>query len=849
VSIRTPDQRLRVFVSSALGELAGERRAVREAIESLRLTPVMFEQGARPHPPRALYRAYLEQSDVFVGLYWERYGWIAPGENVSGLEDEYALAGNRPKLVYIKEPAPKRESQLEKLIERIQADDEVSYRRFANADELRSLVADDLAVLLTERFAASATRSKEARRAGRVPRPLTRLIGREEDVTHVLELLDDPENRMVTLFGTGGVGKTRLALAVAERAKDRYPDGVAYVELAAVTEPSLVIPTIAEALGVEEGAGASLDIRLREALAATHMLIVLDNVEQLADAAPDLADLLASAPGIQLLVTSRRVLNVRGERVYAVEPLPVPAADGEVTAAIELFIERAVASRPDFRPTDDDLAAIGELARRLDGLPLAIELASARLRMLSPRAVLERMGDRRLEFLRGGTRDLPERQQTLRDTIGWSHSMLTTDAQTLFARLAVFGGSASLDAIEQVANPDGRLVILELLASLVDTSLLRAAGEAAEPRFGMLETIREFAAEQLEVSGGADEYRARHEAYYLALSERGNIALGTADQLEWLDRFTRETDNFRAVLRRAVRRDDAAVGVRMGRALATYWHMRGSYSEGRGWMKEVAALPRARPRERAVAWTIGAFQALGQGDFEMLDENLDDALRAAQEADDRWTVGFAQLLRAVVIGSSADDERWRTALSDATASFDEEGEPLLVGLCMLSRSYLARLHGRFDEALDSAEAARDLSVRIGEWYVRMVASALLARTALELSDPAGAHGPAIDSLDAAQRIRNMGFAGYALALWAMAELREGRTERAARLFAMAERGYRQARSRPWSPDAEIHRRLETDLRAALGDHYDELVAEARQVDFDAAITELAAEAVGQSRGN
>jgi predicted ATPase len=836
-------------VSSTLGELADERRAVREAIESLRLTPVMFEQGARPHPPRALYRAYLEQSDVFIGLYWERYGWVAPGENVSGLEDEYSLAGSRPKLVYIKAPATKRESRLEKLIARIQADDKVSYRRFANADDLRSLVADDLAVLLTERFAASAGRSKEpAGRTSPVPRPLTRLIGRQEDVTRVLELLDDPENRMVTLFGAGGVGKTRLALAVAERAKDRYPDGVAYVELAPVTEPLLVIPTIAEALGVEEGAGASLDIRLREALRAAHMLIVLDNVEQLADAAPDLADLLSNAPDIQLLVTSRRVLNVRGEHVYTVEPLPVPATDGEITPAVEMFIDRAVASQPEFRPTDDDLAAIGELARRLDGLPLAIELASARLRVLSPRAVLERMGHRRLEFLGGGTTDLPERQKTLRDTIAWSHSMLTGGAQTLFARLAVFVGSASLDAIEQVANPDGRLVTLDLLASLVDTSLLLAAGETAEPRFGMLETIREFAAEQLEASGEADKYRARHASYYLELADRGNIALGTSDQLEWLDRFSRETDNFRAVLRRAVRRDDAAVGVRMGRALATYWHIRGSYSEGRGWMKEVAALPGAGPRERAVAWTIGAFQALGQGDFELLDENLDEALRAANQADDRWTAGFAQLLRAVVIGSGADDEQWRTALSDATATLDAEGEPLLVGLCMLTRSYLARLHGRFDEAFDDAQAARDLSVRIGEWYVRMVASALLARTALELHDPAGATGYAIDSLVAAQRIRNMGFAGYALALWAMAELREGRTERAARLFALSERGYRLARSHPWRPDAEIHRRLEADLRSALGDRYGQLVAEARQVDFDAAITELATEAVGQSRG-
>ena len=846
VSIRTPDQRLRVFVSSTLEELADERRAVREAIESLRLTPVVFEQGARPHPPRALYRAYLEQSDVFIGLYWERYGWVAPGEEVSGLEDEYALAGSRPKLVYIKAPAPERESRLEGLIARIQAEDEVSFRRFADADELRSLVTDDLAVLLTERFAASAGGSKEpAHRAGRVPHPLTRLIGREENVTRVLELLDDPENRMLTLFGTGGVGKTRLALAVAERAQDRYPDGVAYVELAAVTEPSLVISSIAEALGMEEGTGASLGIRLRDELAATHMLIVLDNVEQLVDATPELADLLVGAPGIQLLVTSRRVLNMRGERVYAVEPLPVPAVDGEITPAVELFIERAAASRPDFWPTADDLAAIGELARRLDGLPLAIELASARLGVLTPRAVVERMGEHRLEFLRSGTRDLPERQRTLRDTIAWSYSMLSADAQALFARLAVFAGSASLDAVEQVANPDGRLANLDVLASLIDTSLIGAVPDAAEPRFGMLETIREFAEERLEASGVAHEYRARHEGYYLDLAERGSIALGTADQVEWLDRLTREIDDLRAVLRRAVRRDDAIVGVRMGRALAFYWHMRGSYSEGRGWMKEVAALSSAGPRERAEAWTIAAFQATGEGDLELLEADLDDSLRAANEADDRRTIAFAELMRAIVFGSAADDQRWRAALSDATASLDAEGEPLLVGMCMLARSYLARVHGHIAEALDSAQAAHDHSARIGEWYVRMMASAFLARTALELQDPAGARRHAIDSLLAAQRIRNMGFAGYALEHWATAELRQGHTERAARLFALTVRGYRQTRSQPWGPDAGIYRRLETDLRAALGNRYDELVAEARQVDFDDAITDLATEAVGR----
>jgi predicted ATPase len=841
VSIRTPDQRLRVFVSSTLQELAEDRRAVREAIESLRLTPVMFEQGARPHPPRALYRAYLEQSDVFIGLYWERYGWVAPGEEMSGLEDEYELSGDRPKLIYIKTPAPNREPRLSKLIARIQRDDRASYRAFSDADELRSLVADDLAVLLTERFSGSTAPRAEASRSENLPplpRPPTRLIGRDRDIARVLDLLADPGTRMVTIFGTGGIGKSRLALAVAERANDRYADGVAYVELAAVTEPSLLLPTIAKALGVEEKTGVSIGPQLRDRLADVQMLIVLDNMEQLTDAAADVSDLLAGAEALQLLVTTRRILNIRGERVFALEPLAIPAADGAITSAVELFLERARAIRPEYQPSDEDLTAIAELSRRLDGLPLAIELASAHMRTLSPRAILERMGDHPLEFLRTGPRDLPPRQRTLRDTIAWSHSLLSSDSQLLFARLAVFAGSADLEAIEEVTNPDGRLNTLDLLSDLVDESLVRAAGEAAEPRFGMLETIREFAVERLEASGEAAEYRARHETHYVELAERGDAALGTADQVQWLDRFDRENDNFRAVLRRALRRDDAATAVRMGRALASYWYMRSSHSEGRGWMEQIAALPGAGPHERAMAWTIGAIQAFLQGNFEPLETGLDEALRLAGQAEDQRTMAFAQLLRAVASGAAPDDERWQDALAEASRRLEAEGEPLAIGFGLVAGSVLARIHGRMEESQRLAQAAHDLSTRIGESYVRMYASTQLARAALGLGDAAAAQRYAVEALLAAQRLRNLSAASYALELWATAELRAGRIERAGRLFVLAERGYRQVGSGLWPTDAELHRQLDAELQAALGHQHDQVLAEARDVDLDEAIAQL-----------
>jgi predicted ATPase len=840
VPIRTPDQRLRVFVSSSLQELAKERRAVRGAIESLRLTPVMFEQGARPHPPRALYRAYLEQSDVFIGLYWERYGWVAPGEKISGLEDEYGLSGDRPKLIYIKTPSSSREPRLAQLIDRIQRDDRVSYRSFSDADDLRSVVADDLAVLLTERYSASVPSvAFRSRAPAPLPRPPTRLVGRDDEVVRVLDLLAEPETRLVTIFGSGGIGKSRLALAVAERAKDRYTDDVAYVDLAAVTEPSLLLSTIAVAVGVQEGSGGSLRVHLRDRLAGAQMLMVLDNMEQLIDAVSEVSDLLAGTDALQMLVTSRRILDVRGERVFELEPLALPGANGGITAAVELFVERARGFRPDYQPSDDDLVAIAELTRRLDGLPLAIELASARLRLLSPHAVLERMGHARLDFLRTGPSDIPPRQRTLRDTIAWSHSLLPSGSRTLFARLAVFVGSADLVAIEDVTNPNGKLDTLDLLADLVEQSLVRATSEAGEPRFGMLETIREFAVERLEASGEAAAYRARHAAHYLALAERGNAALGSAHQVQWLARLGRENDNFRAVLRRALRRDDAAAAVRMGRALSSYWSMHSSYSEGRGWMDRISALPSAGAYERAMAWTIGAIQAFLQGNFDQLETGLDEAAGLAVEPLDRRIVALAQLLQSLASGMRPADERWHDTLTDASRKLEAEGEPLAIGFGLVARAVLSRVHGRPDEAKRLAQAGYDLSTRIGESYVRMFASAQLARATLDLGDAANVPRHAVEALLAAQRLGNVIAESYALALWAAAELRDGRIERAGRLFALAERGYKQVGSGPWPTDAELHRQVKTDLQAALGYLYEQMVAEARDVDYDEAITEIA----------
>src|SRR5215207_6113746 len=784
--ILTPDQRLRVFISSTLEEMEPDRRAAEEAIENLHLTPVMFERGARPYPPRALYRAYLEQSDVFLGLYWERYGWVAPGEEVSGLEDEYSLSGDRPKLIYIRKPAPNREPQLSNLIGRIQRDDRVSYKPFKDSEELRAIVADDLVVLLTERFAASAAPRDQPSLSEMLtppPRPPTRLIGRDEEVTELLNILAAPDSRVVTIVGPGGVGKSRLALEVARQANARFSDGVAYVEFAAISEPALMVATIAKARGVQEGTGGSIETQLQNRLAHARMLIVLDNLEQLSEAAVHIAEVVSKTDALQLLVTSRRMLHIRAEHVFPLDPLEVPAADDSITAAVELFVEQARRFRPNYQPNDEDMAAVAELTRRLDGLPLAIELASARVRLMSPTFILDRMGYERLDFLGAGPSDMPARQRTLRDTIAWSHSLLSSESQLFFARLAVFVGSADLKAIEQVTNPDGGSDTLDPLADLLDQSLIRATGEAADPRFGMLETIRDFAMEQLQASGEAADYLSRHEAHYLDLAERGNAALGTAEQVEWLDRFGRENDNLRAVMRRAIRRDDAATALRMGRALATYWNMCGSHGEGRSWMEQVGSLPSAGPRERAVAWLINAIQAFWQGQFELLGTGLDDAVRLAGEAEDQRTVAFARLLQAMGSAAASDDERQDDALEDASRRLEAEGEPLAIGFGLLARSHLARTQGRMEEARRLAQAAYDQAAPIGESFMRMAASVELAHAEVGLGQTSQAERHAAESLRAARRLHNLNVAAYALELWAAAELRDGRIERAGWLLA------------------------------------------------------------------
>jgi len=443
-----------------------------------------------------------------------------------------------------------------------------------------------------------------------LPAPSDELIGREVEVGAVRQLLLGERARAVTLTGPGGTGKTRLALQVAVSLKNIFLDGVYLVALASLTDANLLASSIAMTLGIPENPARPTVERLKDSLRPKRMLLVLDNFEQIVAAAPVVADLLAACPGVKVLITSRVVLHLRGEHEYPVAPLELPEAGRQLAPevlerypAIALFVRRSRAVKPTFGLGAGNATAVAQICAHLDGLPLALELAAARIKILTPQAILDRLG-RRLDFLTGGARDLPARHQTLRHAIDWSYDLLTDDEKATFRRIAVFAGGCTLEAVEQVCGGVGAsgTDALDAVSALVDKSLLRQEeGPGAEPRFVMLETIREYGLECLKAAGEWETVRRAHLAYFLELAEQAEAELTGPRQSLWLDRLEAEHDNLRAALSCGEEYGDVETGLRLGAALWRFWLVRNHLREGRDRLERLLALPGAGARSSARA--------------------------------------------------------------------------------------------------------------------------------------------------------------------------------------------------------------------------------------------------------
>ena len=680
--------------------------------------------------------------------------------------------------------------------------------------------------------------------SSRLPHPVTLLVGREREIEQVADLISRTEIRLLTLTGIGGVGKTRLATEATREVEALFPDGVAFVGLASLSDPNLFLSTVLRSLGRAEAEGRSPGEALIEHLRAKRLVLVLDNFEQLLEAAPEVAALIEECPDLTVLVTSRAPLRVRGEREYAVPPLTLPASTRSAEAAGvadsssgKLFLERARAVSSSFQITAENAAAVATICWRLAGLPLALELAAAKVNLLEPKALLSRL-DQALSM--AWARDLPERQRTMRTTLDWSHDLLSEPQRRLFRRLAVFAGGFTLSAAEAVGSTDEPEEVLGLLGALVEQSLVvvQARKAAGGTRYGMLEPVRQYALEKLEESRDVEEARRKHAAFFLDLAKEAEPELRGSRQVQWLERLEEENGNLRVAMSWALDADDAETAACLGWALWLFWRFHGHQREGRGWMEALLEkdVPQSlRPRVVHAALAM----AYMQGDYGAVAWYSSELLKLSQEVGDALCTAYGWCGLGLVAMDRGNFREATSCFEEALTLLRRAGEDGVVPVVQVWLGTVALIQGDHKRAIPMFEEGLAQARRRGDRLGAYNALYNLAQVALARGDQELAARMLEEGVTLSEQIGDQANLSYFLEGLAVVAGMEGNAERSARLLGAAEKLLKEAGASVYNyykPDRSLYERTTANVRSRLGEEgFEEALERGQEMTFEQAV--------------